>query len=183
MWQVEIKKVHICCYYSETYLLLGSRAYISRSVISSKTSFDGKPSARFFCWLYQQTTDSLLDGIDYLAIHGLFWKDHNNMTWQEIGEKARARLDASIPSEWRIPKDKMPAAERADVMDVPFLSGLFSEREILITTSSATHIVDVVAKGEWKAQEVARAFCKRAAVAHQLVRRFVDGTKDRDLVF
>jgi amidase len=91
------------------------------------------------------------------------------MTWEEIGEKARARLDASIPLEWRIPENKMPAADQKDVMDVPFLSGLFSEREILITTSSATHIVDVVAKGEWKAQEVARAFCKRAAVAHQLV--------------
>ena len=64
----------------------------------------------------------------------------------------------------------MPAAEQQDVMAVPFLSGLFTEREILITTSSATHIVNVVAKGEWKAQEVARAFCKRAAVAHQLVR-------------
>lgn len=89
------------------------------------------------------------------------------MTWEEVGEKARARLDASIPSEWRI---KMPAADQANVMDVPFLSGLFSEREILITTSSATHIVDIVAKGEWRAEEVTRAFCKRAAVAHQLVR-------------
>ena len=64
----------------------------------------------------------------------------------------------------------MPTAEQKDVMDVPFLSGLFTEREILITTSSATHIVSVIATGEWKAQEVARAFCKRAAVAHQLVR-------------
>jgi amidase len=92
------------------------------------------------------------------------------MTWEEIGEKARARLDASIPPEWRIPEDKMPTAEQKDVMDVPFLSGLFTEREILITTSSATHIVSVIATGEWKAQEVARAFCKRASVAHQLVR-------------
>jgi len=63
----------------------------------------------------------------------------------------------------------MPAAEQTDVMDVPFLSGLFTEREIAITTSSATHIIDVVAKGEWKTEEVTRAFCKRAAVAHQLV--------------
>ena len=92
------------------------------------------------------------------------------MTWEDIGEKARARLDASIPPEWRISEDKMPTAEQKDVMDVPFLSGLFTEREILITTSSATHIVSVIATGEWKAQEVARAFCKRAAVAHQLVR-------------
>jgi amidase len=100
------------------------------------------------------------------------------MTWEEIGEKARERLDASIPPEWRIPKDKMPTAEQKDVTDVPFLSGLFTEREILITTSGATHIVDLIAKGEWKAQEVARAFCKRAAVAHQLV-CFADKTRDQ----
>ena len=100
---------------------------------------------------------------------GLLELYNNIMTWEKIGEKARARLDASIPSEWRIPENKMPAAEQTDVMDTPFLSGLFSEREISITTSSATNIVDVVAKGVWKAEEVTRAFCKRAAVAHQLV--------------
>jgi len=76
----------------------------------------------------------------------------------------------------------MPAADQKDVMDVPFLSGLFTEREILITTSSATHIVDVIAKGEWKAQEVARAFCKRAAVAHQLV-CIADKTRDHGAFF
>lgn len=91
------------------------------------------------------------------------------MTWEDIGKQARARLYDSIPSEWRFAEDKLPHAEQADVTDFPFKSGLFTERESLITTSSATFIVETIAKGEWKSEEVARAFCKRAAVAHQLV--------------
>jgi amidase len=91
------------------------------------------------------------------------------MTWEDIGKRARAQLLESIPSEWRLPEDKLPPADQGDVLDVPIKSGLFSEREILITTSSATHIVDTIASGEWTAVEVTTAFCKRAAVAHQLV--------------
>jgi hypothetical protein len=93
-----------------------------------------------------------------------------NMTWEDIGKKARARLDESIPSEWRVPKDKMPPADQASALDTPASSGLFSEDELSITTSSATHIVQKIASGEWTAVDVTRAFCKRAAVAHQLVR-------------
>jgi amidase len=92
-----------------------------------------------------------------------------NMTWEDIGKQARARLDESIPSEWRVPKDKLPSADQASVLDTPADSGLFSEDELSITTSSATHIVQKIASGEWTAVDVTRAFCKRAAVAHQLV--------------
>ena len=92
------------------------------------------------------------------------------MTWEDIGKQARAKLLESIPPEWRLPEDKLPPADQANVLDVPFNSGLFTEHEILITTSSATHIVQAIASGEWKSIEVTRAFCKRAAVAHQLVR-------------
>jgi amidase len=91
------------------------------------------------------------------------------MTWEEIGNRARARLDESIPSEWRVPKDKLPPADQASVLDTPTDSGLFTEDELSITTSSATHIVHKIASGEWTAVEVIQAFCKRAAVAHQLV--------------
>lgn len=92
------------------------------------------------------------------------------MSWEEIGQKARTRLSESIPSQWRIPAEKLPPVEQLDVMGFAHQSGLFSEREISITTSSATEIVKHVASGKWKAEDVTRAFCKRAAVAHQLVR-------------
>lgn len=92
------------------------------------------------------------------------------MSWEDIGKRAQAKVFESIPPEWHLPSDKLPPADQADVLDVPYKSGLFSERELLITTSSATNIVEAIASGGWKAVEVTRAFCKRAAIAHQLVR-------------
>lgn len=91
------------------------------------------------------------------------------MTWEDISKRAKARVFESIPSEWLVSEDKLPPADQAGVLDFPSKSGLFSENEILITTSSATHIVQTIASGEWTALEVTQAFCKRAAVAHQLV--------------
>jgi amidase len=91
------------------------------------------------------------------------------MTWEDIGKQARERLLESIPSEWRLSEDKLPPADQANVLDFPYESGLFTEHELSITTSTATHIVQTIASGEWKAVDVTRAFCKRAAVAHQLV--------------
>jgi len=91
------------------------------------------------------------------------------MTWEDTGKEARKRLLDSIPPEWRLPEDKLPPADQANVLDFPSKSGLFTEHELSITTSAATHIVQAIASGEWKAIDVTRAFCKRAAVAHQLV--------------
>ena len=89
--------------------------------------------------------------------------------WEDIGAEAREKLTSSIPSEWRIPKDELPPAEQLDVTGFPAKSGLLTDNELAITDSYATQIVQNIAKGEWKAEDVTRAFCKRAAIAHQLV--------------
>lgn len=47
---------------------------------------------------------------------------------------------------------------------------MLSEKEIDITTGKdAVDIVEGIKAGTWSAEEVTTAFCKRAAVAHQLV--------------
>lgn len=93
------------------------------------------------------------------------------MTWEDIGNRAQAKVWDSIPAEWLIPEDKMPPEGEADVTIFPYNSGMLTEHEIVITNVLASEIVQQVAKGEWKAESVARAFCKRAAIAHQLVHR------------
>jgi amidase len=90
--------------------------------------------------------------------------------WKTISERARRKLADSIPSEWRIPQEQLPADDVLDVTEFPAKSGLLEAKELEITESLATEIVSRIAKGEWRAVEVARAFCKRAAIAHQLVR-------------
>ena len=76
----------------------------------------------------------------------------------------------SIPSEWRIPHSKLPPDSQLNVLDFPKQSGLLSDFELKITESYATEIVGAIAAGEWTAEEVTKAFCKRAALAHQVVR-------------
>ena len=89
--------------------------------------------------------------------------------WKEVAAKAQEILYNSIPSEWRIPKEKLPPPERKNVTDFPTECGLLTAAELVITYSSATEIVKKIAAGEWKAEDVTRAFCKRAAVAQQVV--------------
>lgn len=85
-------------------------------------------------------------------------------TWEHLAAEKRGCIDKSIPSEWKI---SQPA--QASVMDVPANSGILSAEELKITESTATELVNKLAKGKLRAVDVTLAFCKRAALAHQLV--------------
>ena len=98
----------------------------------------------------------------------------DDQDWTDIAAKAQTRLRNSIPTEWRIPHHKLPQDDRLDVTGFPRECGLLTPEELKITESFATDIVGAIAAGEWTAEEVTRAFCKRAAVAHQLVRSFFE---------
>lgn len=91
--------------------------------------------------------------------------------WEQISAKARQKVLDDIPADWKIPEDKLPGGDVLDVTDVAASSGLLSEQELAITDSLATGIVANIANGDWKAEEVTVAFCKRAALAHQVVCR------------
>ncbi|CEJ56060.1 Putative Acetamidase [Penicillium brasilianum] len=85
--------------------------------------------------------------------------------WEELAADKRTRINESIPEEWRI--KELPAGDC--FFDFPAKSGLLSDQEISITESSATDLVQQLAHGDLKAVDVTIAFCKRAALAHQLV--------------
>lgn len=55
-------------------------------------------------------------------------------------------------------------------MSFPRQSGILTEEELSITESSATQLVRDIAAGKLTSVAVTTAFCKRAALAHQLVR-------------
>jgi hypothetical protein len=90
--------------------------------------------------------------------------------WIKVSAEARAKLIDSIPAGWRIEQHKLPPDSRLDVTSFPSESGILSQHELDITESFAVDIVRRLAAGEWTSQEVTTAFCKRAAIAHQLVR-------------
>ncbi|KAL3464859.1 amidase signature domain-containing protein [Aspergillus heterothallicus] len=90
------------------------------------------------------------------------------MSWEQIAEKKRQALRESIPSQWIIPEEILPPADQADVTTFPRESGFFTERELEITSTNATILLEKLASAEWSSEEVTTAFCKTAAVAHQL---------------
>lgn len=96
--------------------------------------------------------------------------------WKRLVADKRRRQLESIPKDWLI---QVPDEHIVDVTAVPERCGLLSDRELQITnTEDVNEILDKLAKGEWSAVEVTNAFCKRAIIAHQLVRMSRSCTED-----
>lgn len=91
------------------------------------------------------------------------------LSWQEIAAAKKESLQASIPPEWLIPPQLIPAESVLDVTTFPKTSGLFTTEELQILDSGAADIYENISKRAWSAEKVTMAFCKAAAVAHQLV--------------
>lgn len=94
-------------------------------------------------------------------------------SWESISAAKIAARDALIPAAWKLsPKLALTVEEGGptSVLDIPAQSGILSERELALTEMDAQALVDGLAKGELKSVEVTEAFCKRSAIACQLVR-------------
>ena len=89
-------------------------------------------------------------------------------TWQEKAQAKRESLLAAIPPEWRLAQPAPPAEEQRDITGT-YLHQFLNPQEIEITETDAVGIVARTSTGQWKAEDVARAFCHRAALAHQIV--------------
>lgn len=73
---------------------------------------------------------------------------------------------AKIPEQWVLANP--PNEEVRDVTGT-FIHQYLSPFEVEITETDAVGIAEKTASGTWKALDVAKAFCHRAALAHQLV--------------
>lgn len=93
--------------------------------------------------------------------------------WEALARQKRDAITALIPSDWRLPTPLPLAADQRDVTG-QYIQQYLSDRETEITETDAVGIVRKTTSGEWKAREVAEAFCHRAALAHQMVRVFLN---------
>ena len=105
--------------------------------------------------------------------------------WTSVAAAKRAARDALIPEAWRLPNkpeytDESSPAYLLDVTGVPASCGILTPDELIITDTPADEILRNVHSGRWTARAVAEAFCKRAAVAQQLVsnRSGLDGNNE-----
>ncbi|PWY84806.1 amidase [Aspergillus heteromorphus CBS 117.55] len=93
-------------------------------------------------------------------------------TWQEKAQQKRTTAAAKIPVEWLIPSSDLTRlqATYTNMLSIPEQTGLLTPLDIEITsTGSATALLSSLASQKYTAEEVTLAFCKRAAIAQQLV--------------
>lgn len=90
--------------------------------------------------------------------------------WQEIASEHQAIRDAAIPKKWQLVNP--PSDDVADVMQIPYTSGILSDEELEWTDEDATELLELLAARKIKSYDLTLAFCKRASLAQQLVRVF-----------
>ncbi|KAI0133914.1 amidase [Xylariales sp. AK1849] len=91
-------------------------------------------------------------------------------SWQDLKAAKQVEQDSRIPQEWKLKKEDFPPESTTDLRSVVETCGILSRKELEITGVGydATSLAAAVADGKYTAVEVTTAFCKRAAVGHQL---------------
>ncbi|EKJ74561.1 hypothetical protein FPSE_05311 [Fusarium pseudograminearum CS3096] len=89
-------------------------------------------------------------------------------TWESRAAAKRAEVLDKIRPEWRLsPKDLERARQQRDITG-PFIQQFLDERDVSVTSMTSAPILKALGEGKLSAVQVASAFCKRAAVAHQI---------------
>lgn len=95
----------------------------------------------------------------------------NSSSWKQVAAaKQQSRLD-QIPTEWRLSPTMLAAATQdsgSDLRSVPATCGILTTQELQITDSPVADILANLQQRKWTSKAVTTAFCKRAAIAHQL---------------
>ncbi|KAF1914810.1 amidase signature domain-containing protein [Ampelomyces quisqualis] len=87
--------------------------------------------------------------------------------WQLVSWQKKDEQHARIPHEWRL--SSLPASHVTNFIHVPRKCGILSAKEINITENyDATALAEAVRSRKLKCIDITMAFCKRAAIAHQL---------------
>lgn len=91
--------------------------------------------------------------------------------WEKKAAAKREANLAKIPKEWLLPSEfvKGDHTSHESVLDVPAKCGILTPEEVVVTQNfDAVSLAKVVQVGSLRAEGIAIAFCKRAAIAQQL---------------
>lgn len=93
--------------------------------------------------------------------------------WQDLVAAKRHECEQRIPRDWLLSPDHLALAQATPhvlEIDLPRRSGVLSEVELDLTENyTASQLLVKLASGEVSSLDVTAAFCKRAAIAQQVV--------------
>ncbi|KAH8743757.1 putative fatty-acid amide hydrolase [Diaporthe sp. PMI_573] len=104
--------------------------------------------------------------------------DPATANWRQIGSRKQHERE-KVVSEWSqkllgTPKPRIPPAHTVSVRDWAAQSGHLDTKQLEITTSVPSRLLEKMAVGIWTAEEVLVAFIIRATIAHHLTNPLSD---------
>ncbi|KAF4948536.1 hypothetical protein FSARC_13708 [Fusarium sarcochroum] len=90
------------------------------------------------------------------------------ISWEAQAAAKRAATLNKIRPEWRLPSEDLERARQQRDITGSFIEKFLDAETISITSMKSLKIAATVADRTWSATQVATAFCKRAAIAHQI---------------
>lgn len=128
---------------------------------------------------YREVQDSQQDyqGLVYMSADEMCDASSIPPAWQMIANRKRDQRDSKMPQAWMLPADVLDRHSRRPIGVFAHSAGndicprIMTRRELDITdptSSDATDLVKHLANGSISCLELTTAFCKRAAIAHQL---------------
>ncbi|CAF0937800.1 unnamed protein product [Adineta steineri] len=90
-------------------------------------------------------------------------------SWEEKARQKRTALHDLIPQEWKLSESIIKDPPK-NLTIVPSQCGILSTLDLEITEiDNIEELAQQIARGKYSAIQVTQAYCKRAAIAHQLV--------------
>lgn len=91
-------------------------------------------------------------------------------TWESRSAAKRAETLDKIRPEWRLSPEDLERARQQRNITGHFIQQFLDEGDVSVTSMTSAPILKALGEGKLSAVQVTSAFCKRAAVAHQIVR-------------
>lgn len=126
------------------------------SNIIRPSTFGSSKLICFFFWIQQ---------------HSLPEMDVHQDSWEAKAKAKVVETMSKIPDEWRLNQSGLDKAKQIKKLSGPFIESFLNDEELSVIRNDSTLLVEKVKAGEYTALQVAQAFCKTAAVAHQIVNR------------
>ncbi|KAI3329205.1 amidase [Xylariaceae sp. AK1471] len=89
-------------------------------------------------------------------------------TWEQKAAAKRASILAGIPPQWRLSPADIERASGQRQLTGQFMHQYLEPEDISIVSMDSVPIVEAVRQGKLSSIQVATAFCKTAAIAHQI---------------
>lgn len=92
-------------------------------------------------------------------------------SWETRAAEKRASILSKTPPEWRLVPADLGRAKKHRDLTGPFIQQFLEPGEVAIISRDSVEIANAIRRGTLTTVEVTAAFCKSAAVAHQIVSR------------